>query len=490
MEEIKDNTKNNRLKKFFTTQNLLCLFVILSPIFDVASFLFRNAFKTNISISTILRPIIPLGILLYIFIKSNNKNKLKLFIMGLVYVIYAICHLLVFNTYLLKSSFGGFPAEIQYLSNFTFIMIDLVIYYYTFKIQKYDDKKQIARKKEGLENLKKAITIMLAIYIASIFLSIITKTSSYTYEETKTGYKGWINSGNSLSAILCLGLFVAIGQVKSKNIKWKIFSIITIALTGIYLNFIIGTRTGLIGFYIVLAVFVLNEVIFSKNKKVLITGIAVFIIGILGITLLGSKTLQRRKQINEVAENNIDQSTGEKLNMSTGMMKIYNDIINGTLEEGYISDAQQKAIIDLYEFTKKHNIESNNNRKQQLIYNFFLVKHQKNPIAIIFGNGYNTNLGEMCMENEIPAFILNFGIIGFILFAGSFIAIFIKGLIKAIKHIKDINAEYMMYLTGSGFCLILATVSGFVFFATSCMLVIVVTNILLLNEIDKLENIK
>ncbi len=488
MEEINDNKKNNRLKNIFTTQNLLCLFVILSPIFDIASFLFRNTFKTNISISTVLRPIIPLGVLLYIFIKTNNKNKIKLFIMGLIYAVYAICHLLVFNSLLTRSSFGGIESELQYLSNFTFIMIDFVVYYYVFKIQKDDEEYKIARKKEGLENLKKAVTIMLAIYVGSIFLSIITKTSSYTYGETKTGYKGWIESGNSLSAILCLGLFVAFAQTKSKNIKWKIFSIITIALTGIYLSFVIGTRTGLLGFFIVLAIFILCEVIFSKNKKILITGVSILVIGVLGITIFGSKTLQRRKQINEVAENNVDQTTGEKLNMSLGMMEIYNNIMNGTLEEGYMSDAQQEAIVELHEYTKEHDIASNNNRKQQLLYNIFLVKHQKNPMAIIFGNGYNTNPGEMCMENEIPAFILNFGIIGFILFASIFIIIFIKGLIIAFKHIKDTNTEYMMYLTGSGLSLILATVSGFVFFATSSMLVIVVTNILLINQMYKLEN--
>ena len=323
MEEIKKDTKRNRLKNIFTAQNILCLFVILSPIFDIASFLFRNAFKTNISISTILRPIIPLGVLLYIFIKSDKKDKLKLFIMGLAYIIYAICHLLVFNSFMTGCSFGGIIAELQYLSNFTFIMIDLVVYYYTFKIQQGDSKEQVARKKDGLEKLKKAITIMLAIYVVSIFLSIVTKTSSYTYGETKTGYKGWIESGNSLSAILCLGLFVAFGQVKSKDIKWKVFSIITLLLTGIYLCFIIGTRTGLLGFFIALITFTLYEVIFSKNKKILIAGITIFIVGTLAIVLLGSKTLQRRKQINDVAENNINQTTGEKLNMSIGMMEIY-----------------------------------------------------------------------------------------------------------------------------------------------------------------------
>ena len=48
MSEIKSSVKT--IKEKITMQNALCLFVILCPIFDIASFLFRNAFSTNISI--------------------------------------------------------------------------------------------------------------------------------------------------------------------------------------------------------------------------------------------------------------------------------------------------------------------------------------------------------------------------------------------------------------------------------------------------------
>ncbi len=490
MENAGKKSKFSKIKSGFTTQNILCLFVILCPIFDIASFLFRNAFETNISISTFLRPIIPICVLLCIFIKSKNKTKLKLFLIGLTYIIYAICHLLIVRPLFTGCSYGSMMTEIQYICNFTFIMVDLIAYYYTFKIQKDDTAQQIEQKRLGIENLKKSIVIMLAVYICSILLAIITHTSSYTYGETSTGYKGWIESGNSLSAILCLSTFVAFGQVKSKNIKWRIFSIITLILTGIYLCFIIGTRVGLFGFFLSLSAFIFYEVIFSKNKKVLIAGGTIFIVGILAVGLLGSKTLQRRKQINEAAENNLDQSTGEVLHISTSMLEIYNSIMDNTIEEGYMSDAQKQATVDLYNYTKEHNIASNDNRMQQLIYNLFLVKYQKNPVTIIFGNGYNTNFREMRMENEIPCFALNFGIIGFVLFIGAFLAIIVYAIVQVIKHIKNLNSELMMYLSGCALSLILATVSGFVFFASSCMVVIVVTNVLMLENIESIKNSK
>ena len=51
--------KKQEHHKIFTMENLLCFFIIICPILDVSSFVFRNIFNTNISISTFVRPIIP-----------------------------------------------------------------------------------------------------------------------------------------------------------------------------------------------------------------------------------------------------------------------------------------------------------------------------------------------------------------------------------------------------------------------------------------------
>ena len=48
-----------QLLKKITIKHVLCLYIILCPILDILSFAFRNYFNTNISISTFLRPIIP-----------------------------------------------------------------------------------------------------------------------------------------------------------------------------------------------------------------------------------------------------------------------------------------------------------------------------------------------------------------------------------------------------------------------------------------------
>lgn len=486
MEKIINNSKITKeelkAKKIFTAQNILCLFIILSPILDIASFLFRNFFETNISISTILRPIIPIVMGIYIFIKEGKKEKIKLSVIALIYIVYAIIHILIFKSYITGSSYGGIANELQYIFNFTFIIIDLIVYYYIFAIRKEDVPEKIKEKKEGIEKLKKAVTIMLAIYVGSIYLAIITKTSSYTYSETSTGYKGWIESGNSLSAILIMSLFVTAQGIKSRDIKWRIFSIITFILTGIYLTTMIGTRVGLFGFFIVLALYIFLEVIFSKNKKILIGGTTIFLIGIIAVVGLGSKTIQRRMQMNEAKNTIIDEATGEIGNMTGDMLKIKNKILNGSLEEGYMSEAQRKATLDLYDYAKSHNIAGNDTRRQQLMYNIFLVRNQKNICAILFGNGYKANFREMVMENELAAFILNFGILGFILYVGPFIALLIYSFIRAIKNIKVLNQEYIMYWCAIALSLVLSYLSGYVFFATSSMLLIVAISMMLMEK--------
>ncbi len=472
--------------KKFTVQDLLCIFIILNPIFDITSFLFRNALDTSISISTFIRPILPIAVGIYFFIKESKRGKIRLFLVAILYVLYAIAHLMMAKSFLTGCSYGGVISEAQYICNFTFIIIDLIVFLYAFKINKGDNAEVKSQKQEGIEKIKKAITIMVAIYVSSIFIAILTKTSSHTYIETKTGYKGWIESGNSLSAILTMSLFVVLCEIKSKNLKWKIFSIITAILTGVYLTTIIGTRVGLFGTFILLALFIFLEVIFSKNKKVLIGGIVVFIIGILAVTIVGSKTIQRRKQMNDAKYTIIDEATGEVGNMTGDMLKIKNRILDGTIEDGYMSDAQKQSVLDLYDYAKRHNLAGNNTRRQQLMYNIYLVKNQGNFLGIMFGNGFKTNFREMVMENELASFALNFGILGFILYVGPFIFILCYAIIKALKNIKKVRQEYIMYICAIGLSLVLSYLSGYVFFASSSMLVIVAITILLLNKVDKI----
>lgn len=496
--EIIKSIKN--IKKI-ELEDILCIYIVLCPILDIASFLFRNNFNTNISISTFLRPIIPICMGIYIFIKANKKNKLILLGIMSIYFLYGIAHLLATKTFITGCSYGGVKQELQYVINYSFLIVNLIVFYYAFtnkkwrnnkKDKKYENNEKQNESKNKIEKLKIAILVMCGIYIVSIYIAILTGTSSYTYKQEQIGYKGWIESGNSLGAILCIGVFLILSLIKNK--KYRIISIIIIALIGIYLVALIGTRTGLIGFFLAVAVFITIEVIFSKNK-VAIVGFVILAIAVITVGLVGSNTLKRRSQMNESQYQIIDESTGEVGHMTGDMLRIKNKILAGTLDEGYMSDPQQKAVLDLNEYATKNKIAGNDTRKQQLIYNIYLVKEQKSLLGIIFGNGFETNFREMIMENELASLLLNFGIIGFILYAGPFALILIYSIIVAIKKIKNkesLKTDYLMNIAALFLIFALSYLSGYIFFNSSLMIIIAAISVTLINgnKIEENNNVQ
>jgi len=462
----------NKLKQIINLENLIYLIIIICPILDMASFIFRNTYNTRISPSTILRPIIPLIIITYLFFKK--KFKIKLIIASVIYGVYAIIHIVLFYNIKTSSAYGGIIQEVQYLINYTFMILNLFIFLYVFK-----DK--------DINKLKKCILVSSFIYIVSIYIAILTGTSSNTYIEG-IGYKGWFESGNSISAILILSEFLLLQLIKDK--RYNKIAIPVIILIGIYLTTLIGTRTGLFGFILVIGIYVFVEIlvnVLKKNKinrKVLIC----CFIGILGViilvTTIGGTTLKRRQQLKEES---LEMSDGNITHISGDLTLIKEKIENNSLEDGFMSEAQKKSIIDLYNIANKLKITNNDMRMQQLIYNICLVKNQANPLLILFGNGHQLNFYELVMEMEVISILINFGLIGFILYLGPFVAILIYALVFGIKNIKKIDSEYIELFLGSCLGFVLSLLTGYVFFSLSTNIIIIIIDTLLIN---KIENIK
>lgn len=467
-----------KIKEKITLENILCLFIILCPILDMASFIFRNTFETKISPSTIIRPLIPAIAMIYLFFKKDKKFKLGAIGIGLVYLVYGIIHLAVFKTAITGSSYSGITHEAQYIINYSFMILNLFLYLYIFK-----DKK-------STEKLSKSVLIASTIYIVSIFISIITKTSSSTYIEG-IGYKGWFESGNSIGSILILSLFITLKYVFDK--KYRIYAIIIVALQAVFLTMILGTRVGLLGFIIAIIAYIFSEIANSLlkknkiNKKTIALGITIICGVILVVITIGSTTLQRRKHLADIEKNIVDNN-GEA-HITGSLLEIKEKIEDGTLEQGYMNEAQKKSILELYDIANKWEIKNNDQRMQQLIYNTVLVKNQKSPIYILFGNGFVANFRELVMEMEVPSILYNFGIIGFTLYLAPFVAISVYGIYKTIKNIKNVDSENIMLVLGCLFVFALSFFAGYVFFNSSNMMIIVVLNTLLINKIEKEKSV-
>jgi len=466
-------------------QSLLYLYIILCPILDCASFIFRNALGTNISPSTFIRPIFVIIACLYIFITDKKQRKIFT-IAGLAYGIYAAVHLYIFTLVKNNSSYSGIIHELQYLVNYTFMVLNLYVYLYVFTKNKKSDE------------LNKCILISTGIYIISIYIAILTGTSSHTYTLDGIGYKGWFESGNSLSAILILYMFILLNIFKNKKISknQKIYTAIIIGLISLFLVSLIGTKVGLFGVALVFALFGISHVIYNiinkrKIRQILIASgilsvvtIATFVIV---FKVVGSITLDRIIELREMANQLVDEKTNEKIHITGDLYEIKNKIENGTLEEGYMSQEQQQAVLSLNEIAKKHNLSVEQMRTLQLIYNVELANNQSNLFYRLFGNGYVSQYREMVLEMEFMAILINFGLCGFILYLMPFIAVYGYSLYKGITHIKKVDVEYIMLVAGGGLAFALSLLSGYIFFNASTTMIIILINLLLFKKAKEMK---
>jgi len=287
-----------------------------------------------------------------------------------------------------------------------------------------------------------------------------------------------------------LSTFIILPLIKTINkAKEKIVCIVVIALVAIFLMTQIGTRVGLFGIIISLGLFIFLEIIFSviKNKKVnkraIFAGVIIIVATAIAVLLIGSNTFTRRKHMEEQSQNNYE------VHLTGDVLKIHESIVENTLEEGYLSEAEKKSFQELYNIANKYNLKSNSQRLHQIIYNLLLVKNQHSIELILFGNGYLNNFRELVLEMELMSFLLNFGILGFILYVVPFLTILIYSFIQIIKNIKKIDVECMMLFLGSAFSYVLSLLSGYVFFNSSSMIIVIILHVALINKIQEIKNI-
>jgi hypothetical protein len=152
-----------------------------------------------------------------------------------------------------------------------------------------------------------------------------------------------------------------------------------------------------------------------------------------------------------------------------------------------MSGAQKQSILDLYNIANKLQVKNNDQRMQQLIYNIVLVKNQKSILMILFGNGYVANFCELVLEMELVSMLLNFGVIGFLLYMGPFLAIFLSSLYYGIKYIKQIDSEYVFLWFGSAMAFALSLLSGYTFFSSSSVIMIISINTILFIKMQKIK---
>ena len=221
---------------------LILIFLLLQPFFDILSRMAILGYIPNIS--TYIKPLFVFGITGYLLIFYNKRKKIwipfvLLFALLVIGHTYLLWILLVDKNVILQEL--RFLLNIAYMLSL-YISLDTIYFY-------YNDKKEMYRK------IKKTVLYTFILYFLFYIISIITGTSSMTYEiadKAKLGYKGWFDSGQILghtySIMLPILMYTALDP---KRIWYKRALIIILFVLSISL---IGTK---VPYYITLLVLIL-----------------------------------------------------------------------------------------------------------------------------------------------------------------------------------------------------------------------------------------
>ncbi len=234
---------------------IIYFFLLLSPLIDCLTGV-QERFNIPFSIGVIVRGIVMVLAMYYLFKNSKNRNNIYLFL------VYLIIELIYTYAYLRTSIFSEFKNVIV-----IFYLPFMILFFNYYRNEKIDNK------------------LMLIINFVYLFLIVIPFLfglgfNTYTGEDGKSAFLGFFYDGNELSALLILLLPISIDYMIKNKEYLHLASYMFLYLLSIV---IVGTKVLLLGTFIVILYFFIRKLITVEKKKrlILTLGILTFI----GITI-------------------------------------------------------------------------------------------------------------------------------------------------------------------------------------------------------------
>lgn len=239
--------------------NLMKLFIICQPILDILTYLAITYFEVTITPGIIVR-VLFMGIT-FIYIFFMNKNSYGKKIMIYLLILLTIVGLSFIMNFFLKPNFY-FLQEVQYFVKALYFPTMFCGMLLTFS---YDFDNRINL------NILSPITIAMLIFSLSMFIAILTGTSSTTYM-VRSGYSGWFYAGNEISAIagICFPLVLIYSIFKTTTTNNYLYWIPSLLL--LIAAFLIGTKVGFLAMLLTIIVVLVFSVfgwLFHLNKGIL-----------------------------------------------------------------------------------------------------------------------------------------------------------------------------------------------------------------------------
>ncbi|WLF68999.1 O-antigen ligase family protein [Clostridium septicum] len=228
--------------------------MIITPFIDLLNGLFTFVFKIDISPGIIIRTGILVAIIIF-YIKQEAGNFMKF--------------IFIISLFLIQMLFIGFNSEVNILQEVLFIS---KIYYNMFLIFSIDYlfKNEVIVYDKCIE---KMITVSI-IVAASLIITKILGIGINSYGEAG-GYKGLYIGTNDLTAVLIMTFPFIIYRLSTAHRKFKY--IISSIIVGVNI-IMIGTKTSVIVFAVIIVFYIYNIFLKEKDvKNIIFVGVLIFI---------------------------------------------------------------------------------------------------------------------------------------------------------------------------------------------------------------------
>lgn len=231
------------LKKIINGQ-LVIILLVLSPLIDIITSL-MTVNGINFTLGLFIKGIILVLAVIYLLFVDTNNKKYSYFLIGLL----ALQNILniINNVNLLSTHLFSYSG---YLMKFDFMVIMLLFFIKYFKNNKFDIR---------------VLKIPIIIVCLSIVISKLTGTAINTYDEIRVGTSSWFHAGNEFGALLSIMYPIAIYLFLDRKQSRKIDVIYVLIIAYGLLE--IGTKVGLLSFYITSVFYIIIRLINCKKYR-------------------------------------------------------------------------------------------------------------------------------------------------------------------------------------------------------------------------------
>lgn len=473
--------------------NIILIFILLQPIFDILSRLAILDYIPNIS--TYVKPLFVFGISGYLLFKySNIKKKWYLYIT--IFALFMISHL-----YLLYKLLTPVPVilhEARFMINIAY-MIALYIGLYTLYNQ-YTNKEEMLRK------IKNTVLITFILYFVLYLLAVVTGTSGMTYEvadKNKLGFKGWYDSGQILGhafSIMFPVLLYTILKPKTKKILRVLFlslALIVVSLLGTKVPYFITIVVLILYLIIVLGIKIFNKDFKQNwfNFCLVFFSLLIMIVTYRYTPVAYNTNINYLNSLINVKDYNLDSISGSDKTMSyDDIIKTYpNEDVNDLVKYATWSKESSDYLETLF---RKEVIHPSDTRAKQFFYSY--KKYSLSSLKYkMLGIGFLNQDSLLSLEGDFFMALFNFGIIGFLLFLYIPLKYFFYSIYFILKHLKNIDLETYMIFMGLGIFFCISIYAGYTYIYTnfSCFLVLLLImlqaslDVVLIKNPKKIKNI-